>query len=95
MHNQLSKLRPLVRALSALRERGRMPKGQRIPYEWYDSPNIHLTTISDFRDFCRKAGLRVIKEFPLHTSPDGECNVVRILPNLLADEAIFLVERDR
>ncbi len=74
---------------------GRMPKGQRIPYEWYDSPNIHLTTISDFRDFCRKAGLRVIKEFPLHTSPDGECNVVRILPNLLADEAIFLVERDR
>ena len=72
---------------------GRMPKGQRIPYEWYDTPNIHLTTISDFRDFCLKAGLRVLKEFPLSTA-DGQCNPVNFLPNLFADEAIFMVEQD-
>lgn len=71
---------------------GRMPKSKRLPYEWYDSPNIHLTTIKDFRDFCRKAGLRILKEIPLKTAEDGGSRVVSFLPNLLADAAVFVVE---
>jgi len=31
---------------------GRMPKGKAIPYEWYDTPNIHPFTVSDFMDLC-------------------------------------------
>jgi methionine biosynthesis protein MetW len=73
---------------------GRMPKGSRIPYEWYDTPNIHLTTIADFRDFCGQAGLRILKELPLSTGGPGGCKVIKMLPNLLADEAIFIVERN-
>lgn len=71
---------------------GRMPKNPRLPYEWYDSPNIHLTTIADFRDFCKKADLRILKEIPLHTTSEGEYKIVRFIPRLFADAAIFVVE---
>lgn len=73
--------------------KGRMPKTSRIPYEWYNSPNIHHTTISDFRDLCNAVGLRVLKEIPLRTGDDGTYGRVRLFPNLLADYVIFLVER--
>ena len=72
--------------------RGRMPKSRRLPFEWYDSPNIHLTTIADFRAFCRTMGLRVTEEIPIRTRA-GCCLRVRVLPNLLADAAIFVVEQ--
>jgi methionine biosynthesis protein MetW len=71
---------------------GRMPKTDKLPYEWYETLNIHLTTIPDFRDFCHKAGLKVLQEIPLQASPAGRCTVVRFLPNLRADSAIFVLE---
>jgi homoserine O-acetyltransferase len=39
---------------------GRMPKGKQLPFEWYNTPNIHLFTLSDFRDLCRKDGIRIL-----------------------------------
>jgi methionine biosynthesis protein MetW len=75
--------------------RGRMPKSPRLPYEWYESPNIHLTTIPDFYDVCSKADLRVLRVIPLKTSDDGRYHLQSFLPNLLADAAIFVVEDAR
>jgi methionine biosynthesis protein MetW len=72
--------------------RGRMPKTGKLPHEWYETLNIHLTTIFDFREFCRKAGLNVLQEIPLRTSAPGFRSVVRFLPNLRADSAIFVLE---
>lgn len=72
--------------------RGRMPKTGRLPYEWYDTPNIHLTTLADFPDFCREADLRILREIPLRTVAEGVCRPVTFLPNLRADAGIFLVE---
>lgn len=74
--------------------KGRMPKSARLPYEWYDTPNIHLTTIADFRDFCRVADLTILKEIPLRTTREGQCKIARTLPNLLADAVIFVVEQE-
>ncbi len=71
--------------------RGRMPKTSRLPYEWYDTPNIHLTTIADFRDFCRQAGLQVLQEVALRDDREGRCRVVRVWPNLFAHVAVFVV----
>jgi methionine biosynthesis protein MetW len=71
---------------------GRMPKTGRLPYEWYDTPNIHLTTLKDFRDFCRVADLRILREIPLRTDAHGRCHRVTLLPDLRADAGIFLVE---
>jgi methionine biosynthesis protein MetW len=72
--------------------KGRMPKTLKLPYEWYETLNIHLTTIRDFRDFCRKAGLKVLREIPLRASAPGKCTEVRLLANLRADTAIFILE---
>jgi hypothetical protein len=69
-----------------------MPKTGKLPYEWYETLNIHLTTIIDFREFCRKAGLNVLQEIPLRTSRPRLHSVVRFLPNLRADSAIFVLE---
>ncbi len=74
---------------------GRMPKTDQLPYEWYETLNIHLTTILDFREFCRKAELRVLQEIPLRTSALGQYKVVKFLPNLRADAAIFVLEDGR
>ena len=72
--------------------KGRMPKTLKLPYEWYETLNIHLTTIHDFQDFCRKAGLKALREIPLRTSTHGKCTEVTFLPNLRADAAIFILE---
>jgi len=80
------------RVRSQLFFRGIMPKTPRLPYEWYDSPNIHHTTIKDFRLFCKQNGLKVLKEIDLLTLPDGRCRTVRFLPNLFADYAIFMFQ---
>jgi hypothetical protein len=69
-----------------------MPKTGKLPHEWYETLNIHLTTILDFREFCRKAGLKVLQEIPLRTSGPGLRSVVRFLPNLRADSAIFVLQ---
>lgn len=71
---------------------GRLPKSPRLPYEWYDTPNIRLVTIPDFEDLCRAAGLRILKEIPLRTLNDGNCRIVKTLPNLMADAAVFMLE---
>jgi methionine biosynthesis protein MetW len=71
---------------------GHMPKTSRLPYEWYDTPNIHLATLKDFRDLCMIAGLQIVREIPLRTDSSGNCYPVKFLPNLRAEVGIFLVE---
>ena len=41
---------------------GRMPKTSMLPFEWYDTPNIHSLTIDDFRDFCREGNITIEHE---------------------------------
>jgi len=55
---------------------GRMPVTKRLPYQWYDTPNIRVGTHADLGDLARRNGLRVIDSFGLQ---NGE--VVRCLPN--------------
>jgi len=69
---------------------GTMPKTKSLPYEWYDTPNIHLTTIQDFRRFCREHGLRILEEMDLVIG-HGACRQVRLFPNFFADYGIFRI----
>lgn len=71
---------------------GVMPKTSRLPYEWYDTPNIHLTTIKDFRRFCREHGLHTLTETDLVIGGQS-CRRVRMLPNFFADYGIFVLQR--
>ena len=67
--------------------RGRMPVTRRLPYQWYDTPNIRVGTFADFEILARKNGLHILDAFGLH---EGE--VVRHWPNLLASTAVFKFE---
>ena len=42
--------------------RGRMPVNDLLPYQWYDTPNVHLCTVTDFRKLCQAQGLRRMRE---------------------------------
>jgi methionine biosynthesis protein MetW len=70
--------------------RGRMPVTRRLPYQWYDTPNIRVGTFKDFEVLARKNRLRVLDAFGLQ---DGR--EVRLLPNARASTAVFKFERDR
>jgi methionine biosynthesis protein MetW len=69
---------------------GTMPRTRSLPYEWYDTPNIHLTTIRDFRRFCREHELDIVSETDLLLGPK-QARPVPLLPNFFADYAIFLI----
>ncbi len=64
--------------------RGHMPVSKTLPYSWYDTPNIHLCTVRDFEDLCRKVGAEIIEERVLH-----EGRTVRFMPNLLGSLGVF------
>ena len=68
--------------------RGRMPVTARLPYQWYDTPNIRVGTFKDFEALARKNGLQILDAFGLE---DGR--VVRWLPNARAGTAVFKLQR--
>ncbi|MDQ3259433.1 MAG: methionine biosynthesis protein MetW [Pseudomonadota bacterium] len=41
--------------------RGRMPVSEDLPYQWYDTPNIHLCTLKDFETFCARLRVRIVE----------------------------------
>jgi len=71
---------------------GRMPKSDVLPFEWYDTPNIHLCTIKDFRILCSEMGIKIEREIYLKNQ-DAENTglLVRVAPNLFAGIAIYLI----
>ena len=69
--------------------RGRMPVNARLPYEWYNTPNIRVGTYADFGVLAARNGLRVLDRFGL----DDEGHVVRSLPNLRASTAVYRVAK--
>ncbi|HQQ70177.1 MAG TPA: methionine biosynthesis protein MetW [Alicycliphilus sp.] len=69
--------------------RGRMPVTRRLPYQWYDTPNIRVGTYKDFEVLAHKNKLRILDAFGLQ---DGR--EVRWLPNARAGTAVFRFEHD-
>jgi len=67
---------------------GRMPVSKTLPYEWYDTPNVHLCTIRDFERFCADHSIRILERVVLHAGQR-----VAFLPNLLGSLAVFRFEK--
>ena len=67
---------------------GRMPVTKRLPYQWYDTPNIRVGTYADFGDLARKNQLRVMDAFGLQQGQE-----VRLWPNLMAGTAVYKLQR--
>ncbi|HET7669620.1 MAG TPA: methionine biosynthesis protein MetW [Burkholderiales bacterium] len=63
---------------------GRMPVSETLPYEWYETPNVHHCTIADFEDLCRRLGVRIRERLVLHAG-----RPVTFLPNLFGSVAMY------
>jgi methionine biosynthesis protein MetW len=71
---------------------GHMPVVRTLPHDWYNTPNVHLFTIRDFEELCRRKHIdilqRVIVDYAHRSSPG-----LRLLPNFLGELALYRVGR--
>ena len=80
------------RVRSQLFFKGYAPISRQLPYEWYDTPNIRVITIKDFRRFTREVGFDIVKEVAINTqSEDRRGKVIKAFSNLRATYGLFLI----
>ncbi len=75
---------------------GHVPVTKELPYEWYNTPNIRVLSINDFRSFAGKLGYRIMKEAAINMK-GGNMNgdVVKFLPNIFATYGIFMIGKKK
>lgn len=66
---------------------GRMPVSKTLPYQWYDTPNVHLCTINDFEDFCHQHNVQILEREILTRG-----NKVELFPNWLGNLAVYRIQ---
>ena len=69
---------------------GRMPRTRSLPHQWYDTPNVHLLTVKDFREFAARENARILREIFLTARGS---RLWPVCENLRASLAIFHVEK--
>lgn len=79
-----------VRAYLALV--GRMPLSENLPYQWYDTPNIHMCTVRDFELFCRENEVTITERIIMNRHHKSGW-LARLFPNLFGETAIYRVTR--
>lgn len=72
--------------------RGRMPVSDLLPYQWYDTPNIHFCTFLDFEILCRDMGLTIIDKKVVGTGTSSRL-LNSLNPNLFGETGIFRVRK--
>ena len=64
--------------------KGRMPVSDALPYEWHNTPNVHMCTVGDFDAFCARKNLRVLNRLVMN----GEREQT-LFPNLMGTLALY------
>jgi len=75
---------------------GHVPITKELPYEWYNTPNIRVLSINDFRSFSEKLDYRIMKEAAINmkdNNMDGE--VIKFMPNIFATYGIFMIGKKK
>ena len=67
---------------------GRMPMSPELPYQWYNTPNVHLFTIADFESFCAEHAVEILERVALHRS-----RPVRTLANFFGSTAVYRIRK--
>lgn len=68
--------------------KGKTPVTYSLPYRWYNTPNLHFLSISDFKEFCSEKNITIRDTYYLSRK-----NLIKIYPNLLALNAIFIITK--
>jgi methionine biosynthesis protein MetW len=72
--------------------RGRMPVSKFMPYQWYDTPNIHFCTVRDFDRLCQEKNIRVLNRTVVDSEHRGGWTL-KAWPNMLGEIAIYHLTR--
>ena len=75
----------------ALLVRGRMPVSRELPFQWHDTPNIHMCTRRDFLDYCRKHGVQVTSIIDIKNGR----RIRSAAANLRSTQVLFILRGDR
>jgi len=67
---------------------GKSPVTKSLPHYWYDTPNIRFLSISDFKDYCTRKGVKILDAHYLNKKKK-----INIWPNLFASTAIFIITK--
>ena len=71
---------------------GRMPVTKELAYQWYDTPNIHFFTLTDFEEFCNKKSIKILsRQFFSNRFPD--IFMKKMWPSMFAATAVFQLAR--
>ena len=74
--------------------KGTMPVTKTLPNEWYDTPNLHMCTIKDFVEFCKKNEFKLNKSLALNENKFSNIKVSNLnIKNLTSDLGIFVLEK--
>ena len=68
---------------------GNMPVSKELPYQWYDTPNVHLCTLDDFEILCAHHRIRILGRHVMAGGKD-----VQVMPNLFGSTAVYRFRRD-
>ena len=69
--------------------RGNMPVSEDLPFQWYDTPNVHLCTLHDFEDFCAIQQVQILGRRVMSGGSE-----VKLLPNLFGSTAVYRFKRE-
>ena len=73
--------------------KGKMPKSKMLPFEWYDTPNIHLLTVRDFFDYCEKRDIKISKSILTRRGKVVKSRLRRTFADIFAEEVIFVIHK--
>jgi len=74
--------------------KGEMPITKNLPYEWYNTPNLHMCTIQDFYNFCNNRGINIFKIISLNGQKTSKITASNLkYKNLISELGIFLLEK--
>jgi methionine biosynthesis protein MetW len=68
--------------------KGRVPVSPSLPYEWYDTPNLHFLSIADFIEFCKNRNIKIERSFFVTNNKQ-----VKRFPNLFGETGLFLLSK--
>ena len=74
--------------------KGRMPVSETLPFQWYETPNIHFCTIKDFNFLCKEMGIVVQRSMSLDNSGSAvrRIDLAPFLSNFFGEQAVFLLK---
>jgi methionine biosynthesis protein MetW len=71
---------------------GKMPQNEALPYNWYDTPNIHLCTFKDFEELCKNNNIEIVARSVINKQ-NKTTLCMKIAPNLFGEVALYRIKK--